>query len=98
MVMKMANPAVISLSRITEGSKADMDRCVALVPSPRQLAFAGVTMNSGTFYTAASAKPYQPPLVAVASFKQAAYALRVGLVMSSTTKKGIQLASSRREI
>jgi hypothetical protein len=74
MVMKMANPAVIStttLSRITEGSKADMDRCVALVPSPRQLAFAGVTMNSGTFYTPASAKPYQPPLVAVASFKQA---------------------------
>jgi hypothetical protein len=60
------------LSRITEGSKADMGRCVALVPLARQLAFADVTMNSGTFYAPASAKPYQPPPVAVASIKQAA--------------------------
>jgi hypothetical protein len=49
-----------------------MGRCVALVLSARQLAFADVTMNSGTSYTPASAKPYPPLLVAVASFKQAA--------------------------
>jgi hypothetical protein len=45
-----ASISTTALSRITEGSKADMGQCVALVPLARQLAFADVTMNSGTSY------------------------------------------------
>jgi hypothetical protein len=51
-----------------------MGQCVASAPLTRRLAFADVMMNSETSCTpiTASAKPHQPPLVAVASFKQAA--------------------------
>jgi hypothetical protein len=57
-----------------EGSRVDMGQCVASVPLTRRLTFADVMMNSGTSCTpiTGSAKPHQPPLVAVASFKQAA--------------------------
>jgi hypothetical protein len=49
-------------------------QCVASAPLTQRLAFADVMMNSGTSCTpvTASTKPHQPPLVAVASFKQAA--------------------------
>jgi hypothetical protein len=50
-----------------------MGQCVASVQLTPQLVFADVMMNSGTSCTpiTASAKPRQPPLVAVDSFKQA---------------------------
>jgi hypothetical protein len=46
----------------------------ASAPLTRRLAFVDVMMNCGTSCTpiTASAKPHQPPLVAVASFEQAA--------------------------
>jgi len=69
-----ASISTTALSRIIEGSRADMGQCVASAPLTCRLAFADVMMNSGTSCTpiTASAKPHQPPLVAVASFKQAA--------------------------
>jgi hypothetical protein len=68
-----ASISTIVLSRIIEGSKAGMAQCVALVPLVRQLAFADVTMSSGTSFTLIHTyiKLYQPPLVAVASFREA---------------------------
>jgi hypothetical protein len=69
-----ASISTTALSRIIEGSRADMGRCVASVPLTRRLAFADVMMNSGTACTSITdyAKPHQPPHVAVASFRQAA--------------------------
>jgi hypothetical protein len=63
-----------ALNRIIEGSRADTGQCVALGPLTRQLAFADVMTNSGTSCAPITdfVKPHQPPLVAVASFKQAA--------------------------
>jgi hypothetical protein len=53
--------------------RVSLRQCMASVQSTRQLVFADVMMNSGTSCTpiTASAKPPPPPLVAVASVKQA---------------------------
>jgi hypothetical protein len=69
-----ASISTTALSRIIEGSRADMGQCVVSVPLTRRPAFVDVMMNSGTSCTpiTASTKPHQPPLVAVVSFKQAA--------------------------
>jgi DDE domain len=92
-----ASIATTALSRIIEGSRADMGQRAASVPFTRRLAFADVMTNSGTSCTpvTASAKPHQPPRVAIVSFGQAASPPRYGFVMSGTMEKELALHSAR---